>query len=125
MSWQKVAIREYVPLEIIDDTSFPDQVPVSREFRFFYFNGVCVGYGPYWYMGQSYQMNNWDIDAALELADWASKKMAAPFVAIDFAKTAAGDWIIIEVNDAQESGFVGLNPIALWNSIIDTAQEKM
>lgn len=120
--WQKAAVREYLPLLTVDDTSYPEQVPVSYEFRFFYFDGKCVGYGPYWYMGNLYDMNPKHLESALELANWASTKMNSIFIAIDLAMTAEGKWIIIEVNDAQESGFVGAEPIKLWTNIIDAAQ---
>ena len=110
LSWQKVAIREYVPLQIIDATSYPDMVPISFEFRFFYFEGKCMAYGPYWYMGQKYSLREDELKEALKLTDWAAERIEASFPAIDVAKTVSGEWIIIEVNDAQESGFVGVNP---------------
>lgn len=124
LSWQKVAVREYVQLQTIDAISFPDQVPISYEFRFFYFRGKCMGYGPYWYMGQRYSMQREDERQALELADWAADKLASVFVAIDVAKTAAGEWIVIEVNDAQESGFVGANSLVLWQNIVEAASRR-
>lgn len=122
--WQKVAIREYVPLKTIDAKSFPDQVPISYEFRFFCFEGKCMGYGPYWYMGQNYSMAPEDKEEAVQLAEWAAGKLSAVFPAIDLAKTADGRWILIEVNDAQESGFVGLNSISLWRNVVEAAQDR-
>ena len=122
LSWQKAAVREYIPLQIIDEYSFPDIVPMSYEFRFFYFEGKCMAYGPYWYMGKKYALQKEDLVRVLELTDWASKQLDVPFLAIDVAKTLSGDWIVIEVNDAQESGFVGVNPIVLWNNIIEAMQ---
>lgn len=121
LSWQKVAIREYVPLKIIDATSYPDMVPISYEFRFFYFKGKCMGYGPYWYMGPKYSLPEDELKEVLKLTDWAANMLGVTFPSIDVAKTLAGEWIIIEVNDAQESGFVGANPLALWNNIVDAA----
>jgi len=122
LSWQKVAVREYVSLKTIDSTSYPDMVPISYEFRFFYFEGRCMAYGPYWYMGKHYTMDERELVEVLKLTDWAAEKLAVTFPSIDVAKTLSGDWIIIEVNDAQESGFVGVNPITLWNSTIEAAQ---
>lgn len=119
LSWQKVAIREYVHLMTIDDTSYPDMVPISYEFRFFYFKGKCVAYGSYWYMGKQYDLSENELSEVLKLTNWAAERLAVTFPAIDVAKTARGEWIIIEVNDAQESGFVGVNPITLWNRIMN------
>ncbi len=42
LSWQKAAVREYVPLQTIDRESFPNMVPISYEFRLFYFMGQCM-----------------------------------------------------------------------------------
>ncbi len=123
LSWQKVAVREYIPLQVIDEDSFPDIVPISYEFRFFYFEGKCMAYGPYWYMGGNYSLSNSERQEVLKLTDWAAHRLGAIFPAIDVAKTASGEWIIIEVNDAQESGFVGANPLVLWNNTINAMQE--
>ena len=69
-------------------------------------------------------MQREDERQALELADWAADKLASVFVAIDVAKTAAGEWIVIEVNDAQESGFVGANSLVLWQNIVEAASRR-
>ena len=124
LSWQKVAVREYVPLLEIDSESYPDQVPASYEFRFFYFEGKCMAYGPYWYLGKKYSLPESELTEVLKLTDWAAEQLGAIFPAIDVAKTASGEWIIIEVNDAQESGFVGVNPLVLWNHTITAMQER-
>lgn len=122
--WQKAAVREYVPLQIVDDTSFPDMVPISYEFRFFYFEGKCMGYGPYWTIGKPYTISETELHEVLKLTDWAAMHLGVSFPAIDVAKTSAGEWIIIEVNDAQESGFAGINPIILWNNTIEAMQNR-
>ena len=123
LSWQKVAVREHVPLLELDSESFPDQVPISYEFRFFYFEGKCMAYGPYWYMGRQYSLPENELTEVLKLTDWAAERLGVIFPAIDVAKTASGEWIIIEVNDAQESGFVGVNPLVLWNNTISSMQD--
>ena len=117
LSWQKAAIREYVPLQVIDSDSFPDMVPISYEFRFFYFEGELMAYGPYWTLGRKYSMSEDDLKETLRLTKWAASQINVPFLAIDVAKTAEGDWIIIEVNDGQESGLTGVNPIVLWKNV--------
>lgn len=123
LAWQKIVIREFIPLQTIDNSSFPDMVPISYEFRFFYFMGKCVAYGPYWNIGTRYFMCVEDRKEAEALANWAADQLSCSFVAIDLAKTASGNWIIIEVNDAQESGFNGVDPFRLWTNILDTVQD--
>ncbi|MBR3167446.1 MAG: ATP-grasp domain-containing protein [Erysipelotrichaceae bacterium] len=120
--WQKPAIREYVPLQTVDSDSFPDMIPISHEFRFFYFKGKYMAHGPYWTMGPDYSMDEEDLEHTLNLTKWAANRVNSPFLAIDVALTAEGDWIIIEVNDGQESGLAGVNPLVLWKNVIAAAQ---
>ena len=60
-------------------------------------------------MGSKYSMEPKDSEAAAKLAEWAAQRVAVSFSAVDLAKTAEGEWIIIEANDDQESGFVDLS----------------
>jgi hypothetical protein len=122
LSWQKAAIREFVPLQAVNAKPYPGQVPISCEFRFFYYAGQCMGYGPYWHTVPAYSLSPEDEKKVFALTDWAARMIAASFMAIDVAKTVSGEWIIIEVNDAQESGFAELNPIALWDNTITAMQ---
>ena len=124
LSWQKAAVREYVPLQTIDSESFPNMVPISYEFCLFYYMGKCMEYGPYWTMGTPYTLAESDYKAVMELSKWAADRLKVPFAAIDVAKTSDGEWTIIEVNDGQESGFVGINPLVLWKNIVEAAQSK-
>lgn len=121
LSWQKPAIREYVQLKKVDSTTFQDIIPISHEFRFFYFKGKYVAHGPYWTIGTRYSMDENKLNDALMLTKWAAEKVNSPFLAIDVALTVEGNWIIIEINDGQESGLVGVNPLVLWKNILEEA----
>lgn len=83
-----------------------------------------MAYGPYWTIGRQYSLAENELPEVLKLTDWAAKMLGVSFPAIDVAKTASGEWIIIEVNDAQESGFVGVNPLVLWNNTIHAIQNS-
>jgi hypothetical protein len=43
---------------------------------------------------------------------------------IDVAQTIAGEWIVIECNDSQESGYAVISPFALWQNLIDYVTPK-
>lgn len=124
LHWQKVMIRKYIPLEKVDDTSYPDMIPFSYEFRVFLWRKEIVGIGRYWYMGQDYSLRDKDREAVMKLARTAGEIMNVTFLVVDVAKTAAGQWIIIEVNDGQESGYAGVSPYALWQRILQIEGEK-
>ena len=69
-------------------------------------------------------MEKEELKEVLKLTDWAADRIGVRFAAIDVAKTASGEWIIIEVNDAQESGFAGVNPMTLWKNVIEASQYR-
>jgi len=118
LHWQKAVVREYVPLRDVDDNSNPDLLPYSYEFRVFFWKQKLVGYGRYWYMCKDYRLHEDDIKPALDLATVAADIINVPFLAVDIAKTKQGEWIVIEVNDGQESGYAGVNRLSLWNNVL-------
>lgn len=115
LHWQKVAIRKFIKLDQLAE-SVPGKVQASKEYRTFWWYGKLVGWGCYWYQIPKYSDN--DIDKGLAVAQIAATRLKVPFIAIDIAKTASGDWIIIECNDAQESGYAGVPPKQLWENVL-------
>ncbi len=115
LHWQKPVIREFVPLMPVAG-SVPGKVNPSVEYRSFWWQGKCVGWGRYWYQVTPYQSN--DVEAGLAVAKQAAERIGVPFLVVDFAKTADDRWIVIECNDAQESGYVGIPPQALWQQVL-------
>ena len=118
LHWQKVVVRKYIPLKTVNDTSYPDLIPFSYEFRVFFWKQKLIGYGKYWHMGKDYSLAEHDKVQALGLAETAAKIIDVPFLTVDIAKTKQCEWIVIEVNDGQESGYAGVNRLSLWNNII-------
>ena len=53
------------------------------------------------------------------LAGKAARRIDVDFLFVDVAQTAQGQWIVIEINDGQRSGYAGVPPIPLWRSIIE------
>jgi hypothetical protein len=117
LHWQKPAIREFIELAPAPGTVV-GKIRASIEFRSFWWNGACVGCGPYWYQLPAYTCD--DLEAGLRLAGEAASLINVPFLVVDFAKTAHGDWIVIECNDAQESGHAGIPPQTLWRRVLDS-----
>jgi hypothetical protein len=40
------------------------------------------------------------------------------FLVIDVALATDGRWLVIECNDAQESGYAGVLPLTVWTSLL-------
>jgi len=69
-------------------------------------------------IGKDYHLQKHDEDQAFSLAAIVAGIIDVPFLAVDIAKTQNDNWIVVEVNDGQESGYAGVNRIALWENIL-------
>lgn len=120
---QHIYIRQYVPLK----TYFEDVVglPVTKEFRFFVYNGQVLTGGYYWsshidtLRDQGIDPSPTEVpqDFLQEVVRRIGKKIA--FYALDVAETATGDWIVIELNDGQMSGLSMNDPKVLYTRLAE------
>lgn len=123
LRWQTIVCREFVPLRPVEDP-IPGRIPSSFEFRTFWWKGELVGFGPYWWQGKPYSINESEKMAAAGVAKEAADRLKIPFLVVDVAQTLDGRWIVIECNDAQESGYTGVSSIGLWQKIVDLERMK-
>ncbi len=106
LHWQQLACRQFVPLRKIEDIEHQDRLPSSFEFRTFWWKNNLVGFGRYWWGGKDYTPTPAERSAAIDLAAEAARRINVPF-------------LVIECNDAQESGYAGVHPVSLWQNILD------
>jgi hypothetical protein len=59
------------------------------------------------------------------LAQEAVVRVNVRFLVVDVAQTEDGRWIVIECNDAQESGHAGVPPVAMWQNIIELEMHRL
>lgn len=119
LHWQPFVCREFAELRPVPIKQTTEKIPPSFEFRTFWWRGECVGSGVYWADFASYSWVDAEKFSALEVARKAAERLGVVFLAVDVAQTANGEWIVIECNDAQESGYAAVAPIVLWQSIVD------
>ncbi|MEW4371713.1 ATP-grasp domain-containing protein [Paenibacillus kandeliae] len=93
-----IMFRQFVKLESIG-THEKSGMPLSKEFRIFYFNQQPVLTENYWEEIQ-YEQDQIPISFFNEVA----KRIPSPFFTMDIARTVEKEWIIIEVGDGQVSG---------------------
>ncbi len=117
LGWQKVICREFLPLEPVG-VSNGVTLPKSYEFRTFCWKGQCVGMGAYWY-SETYKPTDAEATEITRLAELAATRLSVPFLVVDIARTVAGRWIVVEVNDGQDSGYAAIKPMMLWRRILD------
>ncbi len=101
---QGLLFRRYVPLETFGHTE--SGLPISNEWRFFFVGTRLVTHGYYWARLTAARPS---LDAAGPAfayqcaARVAASGVGAAFFVADIARTAAGDWTLIELNDGQTS----------------------
>jgi len=118
LHWQKFVIREFIKLRKVE-AKLTEKIPPSFEFRTFWWKGKLAGAGSYWKDFANYDWTELEKTQAVNLAKTAVERLKIPFIVIDIAQKADGNWVIIECNDGQESGYASISPIALWQKIID------
>ncbi len=123
LHWQPLVCREFIPLRPVLEP-VGDTIPPSFEFRSFWWRGQCVGVGPYWVSNGAYTWTPLEQSEALAVAAEAAQRVNLTFLVVDIAQTIQGQWIVIECNDAQESGYAGVNRVGMWQKIIEIERER-
>ena len=122
LAWQRIVLREFVPLRPaspdVPASNSPHSLPASFEFRTFFWRGELVGFGPYW-RGVNYSASDAERAAAVAVAAEAARRVDVPFLVVDVAQAADGRWLVIECNDGQDSGYAALRPLPLWRRVLD------
>lgn len=121
LQWQRLICRQFESLRIVEDTNSA-VVPTAFEFRVFFWRGAVVGWGRYW-ASASYTATPHERAAAEAVATEAAARLDVPFLVVDMAQRTDGRWIVIEVNDGQESGYAGVEPLPMWTKIISREME--
>lgn len=116
---QGIVVRQYVPLvrygEGINGLAF------TNEWRFFCLDGKVILGGYYWanepemYPGDPYQPPEQALALAREVA--LRVQPYIPFAVVDVAETQQGGWIVIEMNDGQQSGLPVCDPKVLYEAL--------
>jgi hypothetical protein len=112
----RVIVRRLVPLR---HTRFSDEgFPLGREYRAFLYRDRVLGFGYYWEGDDPLRSLESDEERQmLALAQEAARRVAVPFVTVDLGQLESGEWVVIEVGDAQFAG-AGQTPLLpLWNTI--------
>ena len=116
---QPIVGREYVELTHLADGV--RGLKVCEEYRFFVLNGVIVDAGFYWSSHQDdldREYSPWD-EVPEEFTYEVIKRVSPhiPFFVFDVARKADGDWMVVELNDGQQSGLSAINPNKFYENL--------
>jgi hypothetical protein len=97
---QGIVYRRFVPLKTFEIGR--NGLPYTNEWRLFYLGTALLDAGYYWSVGDCVSQATIG-EAGLRLAQHIAEIVArfATFYTLDLAETESGDWILIEINDAQ------------------------
>ena len=105
---QGLIIRQYVPLETLEVGL--NDVPITNEWRLFFYRDQLLAFGYYWTIIDDLALMDAVqpdfIQHGIPFARQAAARLKGKvnFFVVDVAKTAAGEWRVVEVNDGQQSG---------------------
>lgn len=116
LHWQRVVCRQYVNLRRVA-RDLGQEMPKAFEFRTFWWRDSCVGAGPYWH-SETYSLNAEEKAGLLRVGTEVARRMNVTFLVIDLAMSDTGEWIVIECNDGQDSGYAGVNRFAMWSNVV-------
>ncbi|MBX9692665.1 MAG: ATP-grasp domain-containing protein, partial [Cyanobacteria bacterium] len=80
-------------------------------------------FGQYWAEAK-YEDSSLEAEEAIKVASEAAARVDVPFLVVDVGQTQQGNWIVIECNDGQESGYAGVSRMAVWQKIIEIERTK-
>jgi hypothetical protein len=104
ISDQEIIVREYIPLKQF--TTAINGLPITNEWRAFYYKQNLLSIGFYWSNFEEHKPYEYPPLDAITLLNEVSKIVSqnTNFYVLDIAQTKKGNWILIEINDAQMSG---------------------
>lgn len=114
---QEIVIRPYVPLWSLGPPD-PNGLPFTHEVRVFALGATELARGFYW---SESELRDPALAAAIPQS-WLQAILNTisqhiRFYVVDVARTAAGDWIVIECNDGQQSGLSCIDPEELYKNL--------
>lgn len=122
IQYQQIYIRKYIELEKLGE-SFRG-LNVTREYRFFVYKKTILSGAFYWSSHvddiSDYNINEVPADFLSTIINKIQNtEISEPpnFYVIDVAKTASGEWIVIELNDGSMSGLSENNPEQLYSNL--------
>ena len=115
---QDIYIREYFPLYTY--TTGINGLPITKEFRFFFYKTRVLASGFYWdshtdCLDELPLTSEVPLDLVQSESEIISKNVN--FFVVDFAQTAVGEWIVVEVNSGEMSGLACCDPAQLYSNL--------
>lgn len=118
LQYQKIYIREYIPLETY--MIGLQGLPITKEFRFFCYKDRILSGGYYWSshvddLPKVPNINEVPTDFLMKIINIVKEN--TNYYVLDVAKTQSGNWILVELNDGSMSGISENDPDVLYRNL--------
>lgn len=121
---QGFCVREYIPLKQFDVGI--NGLPITNEWRVFCYKDQIIIGDYYWLNYPEYKPYNWEQlpTQAFHLLNTVMSIVSQKtnFYVVDIAETNSGEWIVIELNDAQMSGLSMIDPQKFYDRLYDVIE---
>lgn len=120
----RAIVRKLVKLR--SRSMMPGNFPRTREYRLFVYRDSLLGRlrqrvlacGYYWdEFEDEFELTATDRSSLNELAIAAATRVNVPYIIVDVGQLESGDWIVIEVGDAQFAGMSHVSIPELWSHL--------
>jgi ATP-grasp domain, R2K clade family 3 len=112
----KAIIRQLVQLRY--RSMMPGNFPRNREYRLFVYKCQVLAFGYYWdEFEDEFELTESDRSQLHQLAISAATKVNVPYIIIDIGQLQSGEWIVIEIGDAQFAGMSHVSIVELWSQL--------
>jgi ATP-grasp domain, R2K clade family 3 len=109
-TWQLVKLRSR--------SIMPGDFLRSREYRLFVCRSQVLAFGYYWdEFEDEFELTEVDRSSLYKLAIAAATKVNVPYLIVDIGQLESGDWIVIEIGDAQFAGMSHVSIVELWSKL--------
>lgn len=118
MQYQDIIYRRYVPLKVLEEGIHG--LPFSNEWRFFCLGDEIISYGFYWTISEKVGTIS---EEAINLVKEVIRRVKGKtnFFVVDVAEKERGGWVVIELNDGQQSGTSGCDLETLYSNLKNSA----
>lgn len=125
ISEQGVVYRKYIPLRS-HETCPISGLPFAHEFRLFFYKDILLTHGYYW--SSAANVSRTISEKGLQFGRAVAERVAehANFFVLDIAERAdtPDEWILIEINDGQQSGPSECNLDELYKNLAEAISHK-
>lgn len=117
ISEQGVVIRDYVPLKTLEKGL--NGLNITNEWRLFFYRDQLLSYGYYWSNATTIPDKSSLPSEAIDFAKMIASKVKnnVNFFVIDIAEKESGGWMVVELNDGQQSGLSENDPHELYSNL--------